>query len=251
MAKSAKDKLAVAQRIYSLAVDEFGLEAQDLVIDPLTFTLASGSPDTADAALQTLEGIRLIKKSLPGVLTLLGVSNISFGLNPPARKVLNSVFLYHAVQAGLDMAIINPAQLHPYAQISPKERELAEALIFNHSPHALSDLAAYFQGSKGSQIKEEKASLLDLPLKERIRQRILQREQAGIEGEIDEYVNSDEDHNRKALELLNQVLLPAMKTVGEQFAQGELILPFVLQSAEVMRQRNRSPGNLSDKKQCH
>ena len=235
MAKTAKDKLAAAQRIYSLAVDEFGLEAQDLVIDPLTFTLASGSPDTADAALQTLEGIRLIKKTLPGVLTLLGVSNISFGLNPSARKVLNSVFLYHAVQAGLDMAIINPAQLHPYAQISPNEREKAEALIFNKSPHALSDLAAYFQGSKSSQIKREKASLLDLPLKERIRQRILQREQAGIEREIDEYVDSDEDQNSKAIDLLNKVLLPAMKTVGEQFAQGELILPFVLQSAEVMR----------------
>ena len=235
MAKSAKDKLAVAQRISSLAEDEFGLKAHDLVIDPLTFTLASGSADTADAALQTLEGIRLIKKSLPGVLTLLGVSNISFGLNPPARKVLNSVFLYHAVQAGLDMAIINPVQLHPYAQISPIEREVAEALIFNRSPHALSDLAAYFQDSKGSQFKGNNASLLDLPLEERIRQRILQREQTGIKGEIDELVNSDEDHNRKALELLNQVLLPAMKTVGEQFARGELILPFVLQSAEVMR----------------
>ena len=148
---------------------------------------------------------------------------------------MNSVFLYHAVQAGLDMAIINPAQLHPYAQISLKERELAEALIFNRSADALSDLASYFQGSKDSQLKEEKASLLDLPLEERIRQRILQREQAGIEGEIDAYVNSGEDQNHKALELLNQVLLPAMKTVGEQFAQGELILPFVLQSAEVMR----------------
>ena len=235
MAKTAKDKLAVAKRIFALAADEFGLEAQDLVFDPLTFTLASGSPDTADAALETLEGIRLIKRSLPGVHTCLGVSNISFGLNPPARRVLNSVFLYHAVQAGLDMAIINPAQLDPYAQISLKERELAEALIFNRSADALSDLASYYQGSKGSRFKEEKASLLNLPLEERIRQRILQREQAGIEGDIDAYVQSAEDQNHKALELLNQVLLPAMKTVGEQFAQGELILPFVLQSAEVMR----------------
>ena len=235
MAKTAKNKLAVAQRIYSLAVDEFGLEAQDLVFDPLTFTLASGSPDTADAALQTLDGIRLIKRSLPGVLTCLGVSNISYGLNPPARRVLNSVFLYHAVQAGLDMAIINPAQLEPYAQIPLKERELAEALIFNRSADALSDLASYYQGSRGNQLKEEKASLMGLPLEERIRQRILQREQAGIEGDIDAYVHSGEDQNRKALVLLNQVLLPAMKTIGEQFARGELILPFVLQSAEVMR----------------
>lgn len=235
MAKPAKDKLAVAQRIFSLAVDEFGLEAQDLVFDPLTFTLASGSPDTADAALQTLEGIRLIKASLPGVLTCLGVSNISFGLNPAARSILNSVFLFHAVQNGLDMAIINPAQLHPYAQIPVEERALAEALLFNRSPQALSNFATHFSQSKGSQPKEKAASLLDLPLDERIRQRILQREQAGLEGEIDEYVNSGKDQNSKALELLNQVLLPAMKTVGEQFAQGELILPFVLQSAEVMR----------------
>ena len=235
MAKAAKDKLAVAKRIYSLAVDEFGLEAQDLVFDPLTFTLASGSLDIAEAALQTLEGIRLIKSSLPSVHTCLGVSNISFGLNPAARRVLNSVFLYHAVKAGLDMAIINPAQLDPYAQIAPNERELAEALIFNRSADALSNLASYYQGSKVSQINEKKASLQDLPLEERIRQRILQREHAGIEGDIDAYVHAGEDQNRKALELLKQVLLPAMKTVGEQFARGELILPFVLQSAEVMR----------------
>jgi len=235
MARTAKDKLKVAQRIYSLAVDEFGLEAKDLVFDPLTFTLASGSPDTADAALQTLESLRLIKRSLPGVHTCLGVSNISFGLNPPARRVLNSVFLYHAVQAGLDMAIINPAQLDPYAQISVTERELAEALIFARSADALSELVSFYQGSNGSQTKGERDSILELPLEERLRQRILQREQAGIDAEIDDYVHSGNDTNQKAIELLNQVLLPAMKTVGEQFARGELILPFVLQSAEVMR----------------
>lgn len=235
MARSADDKLAVARRIWSLAVEKFGLKAQDLVIDPLTFTLASGSPDTADAALQTLDGIRLIKESLTGVLTLLGVSNISYGLNPPARKVLNSVFLYHAVQAGLDMAILNPAQMQPYAQISPNERELAEALIFNRSSQALNDLAAFYQASNGSPIKEAKPSFPDLPLEERIRLKILQREPAGIESEIDEYVHSGKDPNNMALKLLNQMLLPAMKIVGDQFARGELILPFVLQSAEVMR----------------
>ncbi|MDP2964743.1 MAG: methionine synthase [Pelolinea sp.] len=235
MAKTAKDKLTVAQRIYSLAVDEFSLEAQDLIFDPLTFTLASGSPDTADAGLQTLEGIRLIKSSLPGVLTCLGVSNISFGLNPRARAILNSVFLYHTVQAGLDMAIINPAQVRPFAQIPAEERELAEALLFNRGARALSDFADYFLETKGSQPKEKRASLHDLPLEERIRQRILQQEKEGIIEDIDAYVHSVEDHQSKALELLNQALLPAMKKVGEQFARGELILPFVLQSAEVMR----------------
>lgn len=235
MAKTAKDKLAVARRIYSLAVNEFGLDAQDLVFDPLTFTLTSGSPDTADAGLQTLEGIRLIKKSLPGVLTCLGVSNISFGLNPLARGILNSVFLYHAIRAGLDMAIINPAQVKPFAQISMEERELAEALLFNRTAQALGDFAGHFQETMSSQPNEKRASLLDLPQDERIRQRILQREKEGIKDDIDAFVHSGGDHYSKALELLNQVLLPAMKTVGEQFARGELILPFVLQSADVMR----------------
>ena len=235
MAKTAKDKLAIAQRIFSLAVDEFSLEAQDLIFDPLTFTLASGSPDTADAGLQTLEGIRLIKSSLPGVLTCLGVSNISFGLNPCARAILNSVFLYHSVQVGLDMAIINPAQVCPFAQIPAEERELAEMLIFNRSARALSDFVDYFLETKVSQPKEKRALLLDLPLEERIRQRILQREKEGIIEDIDAYVHSVDNHQSKALELLNHALLPAMKKVGEQFARGELILPFVLQSAEVMR----------------
>ncbi len=235
MARAAKDKLAAAKRIYSLAVNEFGLKAQDLVFDPLTFTLASGSPETADAALQTLEGIRLIKHALPGVHTCLGVSNISFGLNPPARRVLNSVFLYHAVQAGLDMAIINPAQLDSYAQISLKEKELAEALIFNRFANALNEFVSFYHGVQDRKIKGERALILELPLDERIRQRILEREQDGIERDIDAYVHSNWNPNQKAIELLNQVLLPAMKTVGKQFAQGELILPFVLQSAEVMR----------------
>ena len=235
MAKTAKDKLAVARRIYALAVDDFELEAQDLVFDPLTFTLASGSPDTADAGSQTLEGIRLIKAALPGVLTCLGVSNISFGLNPRARAILNSVFLYHAVQAGLDMAIINPAQVRPFSQIPMEEKELAEALLFNRSPQALDDLAAQLLEEKDGEIKEKRASLLDLPMDERIRQRILQREKEGIGEDIDAFVHSGKDYHSKALEVLNGVLLPAMKTVGEQFAQGELILPFVLQSAEVMR----------------
>ncbi len=235
MAKSAKAKLAVAQRIFSLAVGEFGLEAHGLIFDPLTFTLASGSPDSADAGMQTLESIKLIKDSLPEVLICLGVSNISFGLNPNARRILNSVFLYHAVQAGLDMAIINPALVFPFTQIPIEERELAEALLFNSSVEALSNFAAHFMDSKNNRLKSTRGSFLDLPLDERIRQRILQREKEGIRGDIDDYVGIGEDQTGKALELLNLVLLPAMKTVGEQFARGELILPFVLQSAEAMR----------------
>jgi 5-methyltetrahydrofolate--homocysteine methyltransferase len=235
MAKTAKEKLKITQRIYSLAVDEFGLEPQDLIFDPLTFTLVSGSPDTVDAGLQTIEGIRLIKDSLHGVLTCLGVSNISFGLNPRARSILNSVFLYHSVRAGLDAAIVNPAQVQPFTQIPSEERELAEALLFNRSAQALGAFVEYFTETRNIETKEKRTSLLDLPLEERIKQRILQREKDGIIEDINTFVLSDEDRQSKALKLLNQVLLPAMKTVGEQFAQGELILPFVLQSAEVMR----------------
>jgi 5-methyltetrahydrofolate--homocysteine methyltransferase len=235
MAKSAEDKLVVARKIFSIAVDEYGMDAGDLVFDPLTFTLASGSTETADAGIHTLEGIKLIKKALPGVLTSLGISNISYGLKPPARAVLNSVFLYHAVAAGLDMAIINPAQLKPLTSISEKELTAAEDLIFNRNPQALIDFAALFPDDKPGQIKEKKKSPAHLPINERIRQRILLREALGIVEDIDAYIHSGGKPEDKAVELLNQVLLPAMKTVGEQFAQGELILPFVLQSAEIMQ----------------
>ena len=122
MAKTAERKLEVAQRIYDIAVNEHGLRPQALVFDTLTFTLATGDAEFANSAIETLEGIRLIKAELPGVLTSLGVSNVSFGLAPAARPVLNSVMLYHAVQAGLDMAIVNPAQITPYAEIPAEER---------------------------------------------------------------------------------------------------------------------------------
>ncbi|MDW8228048.1 MAG: homocysteine S-methyltransferase family protein, partial [Anaerolineales bacterium] len=130
MAKTRERKLEVAKRIYDVAVNEHGLSPSDLVFDALTFTLATGDPEFANSAIETIEGIRLIKQHLPGVLTSLGVSNLSFGLAPHARPTLNSVMLYHCVQAGLDMAIVNPAHVTPYAEISTEERELAEDLIF-------------------------------------------------------------------------------------------------------------------------
>ncbi len=131
MAKTREKKLEVARRILDIAVNEHGLRPQDLVFDALTFTLATGDPEFANSTVETIEGIRLIKQSLPGVLASLGVSNLSFGLSPQARPVLNSVMLYHCMQAGLDMAIVNAAQVKPYAEIEPKEIELAEDLIFN------------------------------------------------------------------------------------------------------------------------
>src|SRR5678809_286957 len=122
MAKTRERKLEVARKIYDIVVGEYGLRAQDLIYDDLTFTLATGDQEWVDSAVETIEGIRLIKRELPGVFTSLGVSNVSFGLTPEARAVLNSVFLHHCVEAGLDMAIVNPAHVQPYAEISPEER---------------------------------------------------------------------------------------------------------------------------------
>ena len=146
MARTRERKLEVARRIRDIACGEYGLAPHQLLFDDLTFTLATGDAEWIDSAVETIEGIRLIKRELPGVLTSLGVSNVSFGLTPPARAVLNSVFLYHSVQAGLDAAIINPAQTVPYAEISEERRQLAEDLIFNLRADALSRYIDHFSG---------------------------------------------------------------------------------------------------------
>ena len=238
MAKSAYQKLSVAKRIYDLAVGKFGLQPGDLVYDALTFTLATGDPELADSAVQTLAGIGLIKEALPGVLTSLGVSNVSFGLSKHARAVLNSVMLFHAVAAGLDMAIVNPIHIKPYAEIPENERELAENLIFNRNEDALAELIAYFETVEDRSEGEDQAvvKLESMTPEERLHWRILHRHKSDVEGDIDEILNRDEViKSVKAVEILNNVLLPAMKDVGDKFGAGELILPFVLQSAEVMK----------------
>ncbi len=239
MAKTAARKLAVAQRIYDLAVNEIGLAPGDLVFDALTFTLATGDAEFADSAVETLEGIRAIKAALPGVLTSLGVSNVSFGLSQPARAVLNSVMLYHAVQAGLDMAIVNPAHITPYADISTEERELAEDLIFHRREDALQRLIEYFQnnGPAEGKTSSQQSALEEMTPQQRLHWRILHRHKEDVEADIDSIILPVASANRSnaAVELLNTVLLPAMKEVGDKFGSGELILPFVLQSAEVMK----------------
>ena len=238
MAKTAARKLEVARLIHQIAVEQFGLQPGDLVFDALTFTLATGDPEFSQSAVETLEGIRLIKSNLPGVLTSLGLSNVSFGLPPAARPVLNSVMLYHAVLAGLDMAIVNPAHITPYAEIPPEERELAEDLIFNRRPDALTRLIQRFEGLETSHKSTSSASeLAALPAEGRLHWRILHREKDGVEAEIDEILgrHPQAEWSARAVEILNTVLLPAMKEVGDKFGSGELILPFVLQSAEVMK----------------
>jgi 5-methyltetrahydrofolate--homocysteine methyltransferase len=240
MARTAARKLEVARRIYALAVGEYSFEAQDLVFDALTFTLATGEPEFSRSALETIEAIRLIKSELPGVLTSLGVSNVSFGLSAAARAVLNSVMLHHCVDAGLDMAIVNPAQITPYAEIASAERELADDLILNRRPDALQRLIEHFEqtgSTRGGKTDPRQTALDNMTPEQRLHWRILYRQKENLEADIDEILNRPVDHPRHlvAVDTLNNVLLPAMKEVGDRFGAGELILPFVLQSAEVMK----------------
>src|SRR5581483_8554769 len=150
MAKTRERKLEVAKKIYDIVVGEYGLKPEDLIYDDLTFTLATGDQEWVDSAVETIEGIRLIKRELPGVFTSLGVSNVSFGLAPAARAVLNSVFLHHCVEAGLDMAIVNPAHVQPYAEIGAEERALADDLVFNRRPDALQRFIEHFDTGAGT-----------------------------------------------------------------------------------------------------
>jgi 5-methyltetrahydrofolate--homocysteine methyltransferase len=253
MAKTAERKVEVAKRIYDLAVHAYGLKPEDLVFDALTFTLATGDPTLADSAQQTLQGIKQIKRQLPGVLTSLGVSNVSFGLSKAARAVLNSVMLYHAVQAGLDMAIVNPAHIKPYAEIPEQERLLAEDLIFNRHEDALARVIEHFErvGESEDETGGDQLAIEDMTPEARLHWRILHRHKADVEKDIDEILGRDpaQPKSTTAIKILNDVLLPAMKDVGDKFGAGELILPFVLQSAEVMKRAVSYLENYLEKKE--
>jgi 5-methyltetrahydrofolate--homocysteine methyltransferase len=231
MAKTRERKLEVARAIYDIVVGEYGLAAEDLIYDALTFTLATGDPEWIDSAHETIEGIRLIKRELPGVFTILGVSNVSFGLDPVARYVLNSVFLHHCVEAGLDAAIVNPAHITPYAEISTEQRALADDLVFNRRPDALQRFIDGFATAEQKDARAEKEDpTAGMTPEHRVHWMVLHRKKEGIEDALD--AAGVREH---PVRVLNEVLLPAMKEVGDKFGAGELILPFVLQSAEVMK----------------
>jgi 5-methyltetrahydrofolate--homocysteine methyltransferase len=231
MAKTAERKLEVAKRITELCCEEHGLDPEVLIFDCLTFTLTTGDEEWKPSAIETIEGIRRVKAEVPGVKTSLGVSNVSFGVSVPARSVLNSVFLHHCVEAGLDLAMVNPNHITPYAEIPTEERELADDLVFNRRDDALERFIAHFE-SKG---EAEDATAAGDPTdgmepEEALHFHILRRKKEGVEDWIDRSVEKI-----GAVPTLNDVLLPAMKEVGDKFGAGELILPFVLQSAEVMK----------------
>ncbi|GHO73643.1 methionine synthase [Ktedonobacter sp. SOSP1-85] len=255
MAKSIERKVEIARKIYDICVNEYDLSPNALIFDPLTFTITTGQEELQTAGIDTLEGIRRIKSELPGVMTVLGVSNVSFGLKPHARAVLNSVFLYHAIKAGLDMAIVNPTHIKPYAEIDTEQRQLAEDLIFNRT-EALPRFIEYFE-SHGPQKNEGEAKVdptEGMNTAERIHWQILHRRKEGIEPLIDAIIQerteaSDTPTSEAAVEVLNTVLLPAMKDVGDRFGAGELILPFVLQSAEVMKKSVAHLENYLEKKE--
>ncbi len=234
MAKTAERKFEIARRIHDICVDDYGVRPQDLIFDDLTFTLATGEEEFRRSAIETLEGIRKIKAGLPGVFTSLGVSNVSFGLQPHARAVLNSVFLHHSVEAGLDMAIVNPAHIIPYAEIDDEQRALADDLIFDRREDALARYIEYFQEHETEEA-EQADPTADMTPEEAIHWMILHRKKEGIEELVDTAIGARGGGDEAAVWVLNNVLLPAMKEVGDKFGAGELILPFVLQSAEVMK----------------
>jgi 5-methyltetrahydrofolate--homocysteine methyltransferase len=239
MAKTADAKLAVARRIYDLAVVKHGMRPHDIIFDALTFTLGSGDEEFRRAGIETIEAIRRIKHELPGVQTILGVSNISFGLSAVARPALNSVFLHAAVEAGLDMAIVHASKIIPLYKLDPKAHDLCRRLVFDERvfegtgndrtvvSDPLTELMAFYAGAK-----QEKASSVAAggTVEERLKRRIIDGERVGLQADLDEALKT-----RPALSIINDVLLDGMKVVGDLFGSGQMQLPFVLQSAEVMK----------------
>jgi 5-methyltetrahydrofolate--homocysteine methyltransferase len=246
MAKTAERKLEVARRIVELACDEHGLDREALIFDALTFTLTTGDEEWRPSAVETIEGIRRIKAELPGVQTSLGVSNVSFGVSPGARAVLNSVFLHHCVEAGLDLAMVNPNHITPYPEIPEEERELTDDLVFNRREDALERFIAHFE-QKGETEEESAGDPTEgMEPEEALHFHILRRKKEGVEDWIDRSVEKI-----GAVPTLNDVLLPAMKEVGDKFGAGELILPFVLQSATVMKRAVAQLENYLEKMEGH
>jgi 5-methyltetrahydrofolate--homocysteine methyltransferase len=232
MAKTAARKVEIAKRIRDLCCEEHGLDPELLIFDCLTFTLTTGDEEWRPSAVETIAGIKAIKEQIPGVKTSLGVSNVSFGVSPGARAVLNSTFLHHCVQAGLDLAMVNPNHITPYSEISDSERELADDLVYNRREDALERFIAHFE-SKGEDDTAGQGAAdptEGMEPEEALHFHILRRRKDGVEAQIDRSVEKI-----GAVPTLNEVLLPAMKEVGDKFGAGELILPFVLQSAEVMK----------------
>ncbi len=231
-ARDVEWKMRVARRIHDLAVNEHGLEPEDLIFDALTFPLSTGGADLRGDALATIEAIRRLKAEFPQSFTILGVSNVSFGLNPAARKALNSVFLHECLDAGLDAAIMHAGRIEPLHLIADEERRACLDLIYDRRASGYDPLevllAMSTDASEDSPVDEERSGW---PIERRLGQRIIDGDRVGLEDELDEGVAA----GHTPLGLVNDVLLGAMKEVGELFASGDMQLPFVLRSAETMK----------------
>ncbi len=230
MAKSPESKLEIASRLVAFACDRHGLQQSDLLIDPLTFTIATGNEDDRKLGQWTLEGIRMIRDRFPDIQIILGLSNISFGLNPAARAVLNSVFLDHAVRAGMTGAIVHVSKIRPLHQIAPEEVQVAEDLIFDRRREGydpLQEVLRIFADRKATDaVKKTRAETVEGRLKDRI----VDGDRKGLAEELDEAMKI-----HKPLDIINNILLDGMKVVGDLFGAGKMQLPFVLQSAETMK----------------
>ena len=232
-ARTAEWKLSAARAIHDLAVGRYGLAPEDLLFDPLALPLSTGMEESRRDGIETIEAIRRIKAELPGVHTVLGLSNVSFGLAPKARQALNSVFLHECVQAGLDAAIVHAGKILPLHRLGDRERELCLDLVYDRRAEGydpLAELIAHFEAAGGvlGPAAEDRS---DWPVGRRLAQRIVDGNRNGLEEELDEAMA--EGH--PALEIVNEMLLEGMKTVGELFGSGQMQLPFVLQSAETMK----------------
>ncbi len=233
-ARTAEWKLQVATRLIEDLTGRWGMRRADIIVDCLTFPIATGQEETRRDAVETIEAIAALKRRYPDVQTTLGVSNVSFGLKPAARAVLNSVFLAECVRAGLDSAIVHPSKIVPLARIPDEQRQVALDLVYDRRRDGydpLQRMLELFEGVDVSSAKADRAAeLAALPLWERLKRRIVDGERAGLEADLDAALAE-----RPALEIINDVLLDGMKTVGDLFGSGQMQLPFVLQSAEVMK----------------
>ncbi len=231
MAKTAERKLAVARRLCDIAVGRWGLDPGSILIDPLTFTIGSGDADSRDAALATLTAIRSIKEALPGVKTLLGLSNVSFGLKPYPRQVLNSVFMAEAIEYGLDSAIVSPAKILPLSKLDAEDVALTRDLIYDRRRPGYDPLFAFIERFGDKKAVETSCTLENGSLEERLIRRIVDGKKIGIEKPLEEALNA----GYSPLDIINKLLLEGMKKVGDLFGSGQMQLPFVLQSAETMK----------------
>ena len=221
-----EDKLEVAKRSYHILVDDYGIQPEDIIFDPLVFPVGTGDEQYIGSAKETIEGIRIIKQALPRCQTVLGVSNVSFGLPEAGREVLNSVFLYECTRAGLDYAIVNTEKVERYASIPDHERKLAEALLYDTNDDTLAAFVAAFRNRK----VEKKEKTNNLPLEERLASYVVEGTKEGLIPDLTEALTK-----YSSLQIINGPLMKGMEEVGRLFNNNELIVAEVLQSAEVMK----------------